>query len=260
MRWCGLMLSLYIVWCGSYLGECFAGENDEAAILLSDATVQGDTLRYVVRVSSAAKTTAVLAKLEYAAEVVQFTSWEGGEFIDNAWTYGPDVDEEDATVSVAVATMNKFPTTRTSGEIGTAKFLRVAEGDPMVSLIRAGLADELYQEDWPIRSEGQIQRARPIEVNMPVKFALQGVRPNPVINGATIRFEIPRPGAEVAIRIYDVTGREVRTLVDESKPAGYHVAAWDLTNNAQQKVAPGLYFCRMEAGSFRDVRKLILLK
>jgi flagellar hook assembly protein FlgD len=75
-----------------------------------------------------------------------------------------------------------------------------------------------------------------------------------------ISFEIPSPGAQVNLRVFDVTGRLVRTLVNERRAAGYYWEPWDLTNDGGRTVAPGVYFCRMEAGNFRDTKKLVLLR
>jgi len=70
----------------------------------------------------------------------------------------------------------------------------------------------------------------------------------------------PSLRSDVRIRIYDVQGRVVRTLADSHRAAGYYSEVWDLTNAAGQRVAPGVYFCRMEAGSFRDTKKVVLLQ
>ena len=70
----------------------------------------------------------------------------------------------------------------------------------------------------------------------------------------SIRFALPDPGP-VTIRLYDVAGREVRTLVDEELPAGWHRTVLEAGG-----LASGIYFCRMTAGEFTDARKLLLLK
>ena len=76
----------------------------------------------------------------------------------------------------------------------------------------------------------------------------------------TVRFEIPRPGARVNVRIYDVQGRAVRTLANEHKAAGYYFEAWDLVDDHGLRVAPGIYFCRMVAGDFKATKKIVLLR
>ncbi|MCX5754178.1 MAG: T9SS type A sorting domain-containing protein, partial [Candidatus Krumholzibacteria bacterium] len=62
------------------------------------------------------------------------------------------------------------------------------------------------------------------------------------------------------IRIYDVTGRLVRTLVDEVKDAGAHSIPWDGRNNVGADVASGMYFYKMETVRFLATKKLVLLR
>ncbi|MBD3160829.1 MAG: hypothetical protein GF346_01645 [Candidatus Eisenbacteria bacterium] len=84
-------------------------------------------------------------------------------------------------------------------------------------------------------------------------------RPNPFSPETTISFSLAREGP-VAIRIYDVGGRCVRTLVDGKMKAGPHNLAWDGTNNQGIKVGAGVYWAQMEAGSYSSNKKMIILK
>jgi len=88
-------------------------------------------------------------------------------------------------------------------------------------------------------------------------------RPNPFNPRTTIGYSVAAPG-RVVLRIYDLTGREVRTLVDGDAEPGEHVTVWDGTTDTGRRAASGVYFVRMEtagdAGAFRATRKLVLLK
>jgi flagellar hook assembly protein FlgD len=64
----------------------------------------------------------------------------------------------------------------------------------------------------------------------------------------------------VAVRIYDVSGRLVRTLVDRLTDPGRHVAVWDGDCDAGGSVGSGVYFCTMEAPGFQQRLKMILIK
>jgi flagellar hook assembly protein FlgD len=64
----------------------------------------------------------------------------------------------------------------------------------------------------------------------------------------------------VRISVYDVTGALVRQLVDEKMPAGQHQARWDGKADRGTSVTSGVYFVRMMAGSYREVRKIVMLK
>jgi hypothetical protein len=96
--------------------------------------------------------------------------------------------------------------------------------------------------------------------SMPSAFALLQNVPNPFNPTTTIGFEVPTGGARVTIRIYDVAGRLVRTVVNEYRAAGRHRVPWDGRNQHGARVATGVYFYRMEAGSFAQTRKMLLLK
>jgi hypothetical protein len=89
---------------------------------------------------------------------------------------------------------------------------------------------------------------------LPTRYWLGQNQPNPFNPVTSIRFALPNPG-RVTIRLYDVAGREVRTLVDEELPAGWHRTVLEAGG-----LASGIYFCRMTAGEFSDARKLLLLK
>jgi hypothetical protein len=93
----------------------------------------------------------------------------------------------------------------------------------------------------------------------PLRFALDQNYPNPFNPKATIKFEIAKP-VHVKLKIYDIAGRLVRTLVDEPrKPNSYRVV-WDGKNQRGGSVASGVYFCRLEAGTYVATRKMMLLK
>jgi len=84
--------------------------------------------------------------------------------------------------------------------------------------------------------------------------------PNPFNPTTTIRFSLKRPG-KVQIRIYNVRGQLVRTLVDGTRTAGeIHTVRWDGKNNARQTVSSGVYFYRITTGDFVKTKKMVLLR
>jgi len=74
-----------------------------------------------------------------------------------------------------------------------------------------------------------------------------------------IEYALPNAGA-VRLVIYALTGQHVRTLADGECPAGTYSATWDGRDDAGRSVASGVYLCRMEAGNFSAVRKLVLVR
>ncbi|MFC1555646.1 FlgD immunoglobulin-like domain containing protein [candidate division KSB1 bacterium] len=97
------------------------------------------------------------------------------------------------------------------------------------------------------------------KTKIPEDFALKQNYPNPFNPETIIQYELPKV-ADVTLKIYNIFGQEVKTLINETKPAGYHQAIWDGTNNSGVKISSGIYFYRIQAGEYTAARKMILLK
>ena len=93
----------------------------------------------------------------------------------------------------------------------------------------------------------------------PETFALHQNYPNPFNPETNISYDLPEDGF-VSIAIYDMRGGLVRTLVDDVQTSGYSTIKWDGTNDHGQKVSAGLYLYRIDAESFTDTKKMVLLK
>ncbi|MCK4716772.1 MAG: T9SS type A sorting domain-containing protein, partial [Candidatus Marinimicrobia bacterium] len=94
---------------------------------------------------------------------------------------------------------------------------------------------------------------------IPEVFALQQSYPNPFNPTASIKYDLPRE-AMVRIIIYDIIGREVRTLVNEKQDAGYKSIIWDGRDNEGCMVTSGMYIYQMITDEFQKTRKMTLLK
>ncbi len=97
------------------------------------------------------------------------------------------------------------------------------------------------------------------EVITPVSFALNGNHPNPFNPETSISFSVPTD-SEVKIDIYNIKGEKVRTLTNELYKTGTHSVVWNGRTDNGNSVASGVYFYRMDAGSYSAVRKMALLK
>ena len=93
---------------------------------------------------------------------------------------------------------------------------------------------------------------------LPTRFVLHQNRPNPFAGSTRIRFDLPT-ASQVLLEIFDPQGRLVRTLASSVCEAGFHSIDWDRRANAGRMLGPGIYLCRMQAGSFRGQRKMVLL-
>ena len=97
------------------------------------------------------------------------------------------------------------------------------------------------------------------EARIPVDYALNQNYPNPFNPTTMITYGLPKDGM-VQVSIYDVMGREVRSLVSGFKDAGYHSVTWDARNMSGESVAAGMYIYTIQAGEFRSNKKMVLLK
>jgi hypothetical protein len=93
----------------------------------------------------------------------------------------------------------------------------------------------------------------------PRRTALFQNRPNPFNPSTVIRYDLDR-AARVSLRIYDVRGALVRTLEERDRPAGRYEIGWDGENDGGERVASGVYFCRLVTDHYRATRKLVLVE
>ncbi|MCB0729837.1 MAG: T9SS type A sorting domain-containing protein [Ignavibacteriae bacterium] len=104
----------------------------------------------------------------------------------------------------------------------------------------------------------------PLEVKqtselVPNSYALDQNYPNPFNPSTVINYSIVKP-SEVSLAVYDVLGRKVADLLNESQKAGSYQVTWNGLNNNGQKVNSGVYFYTITAGDFVQTRKMMLLK
>ena len=92
------------------------------------------------------------------------------------------------------------------------------------------------------------------EETLPTEFVLEQNYPNPFNPSTKIKYSVPQM-SNVVIKVYDVLGNEIETLVNEEKPAGTYELTWYAEN-----LPSGVYFYRIQAGSFFETKKMILLK
>ncbi len=95
--------------------------------------------------------------------------------------------------------------------------------------------------------------------NVPATFTVHQNSPNPFNPITSIQYEVPSTGP-VSIRVFNVTGQLIRTLVDERVEAGTHSVRWDGRDDVGMSVASGLYYYKVNAGTHESVHKMTLLK
>jgi len=108
-----------------------------------------------------------------------------------------------------------------------------------------------------VLNAGQIREE---ESDLPPVFGLSQNYPNPFNPVTAIHYDVPAGGGMVSIRIYDVGGRLVRTLVNGHETAGRKSVVWRGLDNRGKSVTAGVYFYRLTAPGFEKTRKMVLLK
>jgi hypothetical protein len=93
----------------------------------------------------------------------------------------------------------------------------------------------------------------------PMTTVLYGNAPNPFNPETIIRFDLAHSGA-VRLELFDVLGQKVKTLVAESLPAGTHQVVWHGVDEEGIAVSSGVYFYRLQAGNYTQMRRMLLLK
>jgi hypothetical protein len=112
---------------------------------------------------------------------------------------------------------------------------------------------------WLIKidSEGLVQISSTF--SSPTSFNLSQNYPNPFNPITTLRYDLPETGL-VTITIYDMLGRQVKTLINQTQDAGYRSVIWDATNDYGKPVSAGIYLYQIQAGEYISTKKMVLLK
>lgn len=94
---------------------------------------------------------------------------------------------------------------------------------------------------------------------IPSRCVLHQNTPNPFNSGTSVSYSVMAK-EKVRLKVYDLTGRVVKTLVDDMQNPGYYKIRWDGRDDKDKTLASGIYFYRMEIGGFKSTKKMILLR
>jgi hypothetical protein len=104
------------------------------------------------------------------------------------------------------------------------------------------------------RSDEPVGLTSDVQGKIPNQFSLRQNYPNPFNPATTIKYEIAKE-SNITMKVYDVIGNEVATLVNETKPAGTYQVIFDASS-----LSNGVYLYKIQAGNFTATKKLILMK
>ena len=141
-------------------------------------------------------------------------------------------------------------------DAGTARF--ILDGDTLIDMDEdsyTGIAPDL----------GAFELGLPTSISTkghdetPSAFSLSNNYPNPFNPITTIRYKLPK-NSNVDLVIYDVTGREIKTLVNHDQPAGQYQVQWDGLDDSGNQVGGGIYLCQLITADYSKTTKMMYLK
>jgi len=144
------------------------------------------------------------------------------------------------------------------GSTGSASYILNSAGGQSVT--GEGVS-ETYIEQAGFYTYGTIRITGIEEAckDIPTVFSLGSPYPNPARGRVILRYGVPTT-ANIDIRVYDVAGRVVSTLVRKCEKPGYYTLNWSLRTENNTLLPSGIYFIVMRAGKFRSVKKIVLLR
>ncbi len=243
--------------------DAVGGTGSSGNVSLYDMRVQvlnasgaaGDTVSVNVQLSTAAfGFSSFQFSLSYSQPYITPIDIVGGALYQN-WSVVAG-NPSPGTVNIAGASTT---TVLSQGILLTARF-RITPGTGNGSYA-INLANLIFNEGNPIGlvSNGNIIVTNPTDVReyrsgIPNQFALEQNYPNPFNPSTLIRYDLPK-SEQVVVKVYDIVGREISTLVDSRQEAGFREVQWNASN-----LPSGIYFYRISAGTFTDTKKTMLVK
>jgi len=123
-----------------------------------------------------------------------------------------------------------------------------------------GASWSLIAQTWNAIFEVHASTSTPAPRRDAAPFTLHQNTPNPFNPRTVIRYELPTDGLETSLRVYDLRGSLVRTLVDGPQFAGTRTVTWNGRDDSGRMVSSGMYFYRLTVGTESKTKKLMLLK
>ena len=179
------------------------------------------------------------------------------------WAYGVALD------NVAVKMGDSFTWLTVSPYKGTANYSGGYNDSMTVKVGAYGVYDGFTIEEELLIESGEnlisIQIGVGVEVEIdnsnviPMSFNLYQNYPNPFNPKTNFKIDVAK-NSLITVKIFNVTGQKVATLINENLDAGSYNIVWDGTSDNGSIIPSGMYFCEMKGLDFHDVKKLILVK
>ncbi len=176
----------------------------------------------------------------------------------NQLSWDPSVDSDFQYFKIYRGTDTDFvPTAENMVDATTETEWSDPEYDGWSVYYKIAALDHVGNESAPASPESTTGKD-----NQPISdaFSLYQNMPNPFNPSTSIRYDVPAGVGAVSLRIYDVSGRLVRTLVDGPQAMGQKTAVWNGEDDRGRSVVSGVYFYRLEAPGYKKTLKMILIQ
>ncbi len=214
----------------------------------------GRTYTFQVVVQNAGDVRGYDVGVDYDTNIFSYAGIRKGDFI-NAQSYFFPVEGEGH-----IGFVNSVYGTRSfSGDGMLMEVSLTANRDGVFSSDMVSLSDAVFVNSNYIKETILSTSETGLSTDAPTVFELSQNFPNPFNPTTTINFSVPQNG-NVSLKIYDVLGRHVATLVDGSYSAGNYNLMWNATDVNGNLVSNGVYFYKLEAGSHRATKRMLFLK
>lgn len=207
-------------------------------------------------------------KLVFPFDKLEILSSQKGDFLGSNVIYYDNINNTNGNISIGIS---KTGNQSGSNGAGTIAKIRVKECNSVTSgteinlnLSEISANDDVGNTISLTKQDTFYIAPKPTSVknkNYQLKenFLLCPNYPNPFNPSTTISYILPR-SSKVALRIYDLTGQKVRTLVDDNQDAGIHVLKWNALDDNGHRVSSGVYLCQLIAGHIVLNKKLTFVK
>ena len=179
-----------------------------------------------------------------------------GTYTGGWGSLGSEVGEFNGPVNIAVGPTGKVHVTDYTND---RVQVFAASGSFLFEWGSSGTGNGQLTKPFGIAIQEELQTGIGDEPGTVPGYRVLPAFPNPFRQSTQVRFVIPEPGPTRA-RVYDVRGRLVRDLEDSYRQAGEHSMIWDGRIDRGLLEPPGVYFLNLESGSFRDTRRLTLIR
>ena len=198
---------------------------------------------------------AYFINLNYATDALTFAGIAKGDFLETDTYSFPVIGNETVGLANAVYGDRVFSG---DGLLAEVRFTALRDGmftPDMLGFERISIVNSDFMRESIVMNEP----ASISENDAPVSFGLDQNFPNPFNPTTTISFSVPDNG-NMTLKVYDILGRHVRTLVDGTYSAGNYNIVWDATDMNGDMVSVGVYFYTIQSGNHRATKRMLLLK